>query len=56
MSEWCGGPARSARRPALIILTYAELEADEIDGHVPTVVHLDAKNALLSEPLVTLRS
>jgi aspartate 1-decarboxylase len=40
----------------VIILTYAEFEADEIDGHVPAVVHVDAKNALLSEPMASGRS
>jgi aspartate 1-decarboxylase len=40
----------------VIILTYADFEPDEIPGHTPTVVHVDAKNALLAEPLVTARS
>jgi aspartate 1-decarboxylase len=40
----------------VIILTYADFEPDEIPGHTPTVVHVDSKNALLAEPLVTGRS
>lgn len=35
----------------VIILTYADLDPDEIAGHTPTVVHVDAKNALLADPL-----
>lgn len=32
----------------VIVLTYADLEADEVDGHVPTVVHVDGKNEIVA--------
>ena len=40
----------------VIILTYAEFEPHEIAGHQPTVVHVDAKNALLAEPVAVTGS
>lgn len=35
----------------VIIFAWADLEADEIDGHHPTVVHVDANNRQLKAPL-----
>jgi aspartate 1-decarboxylase len=32
----------------VIILTYADLEADEVHGHEPTVVHVDSKNEIVA--------
>lgn len=40
----------------VIILTYATLDAEEMAGHTPTVVHVDTKNALLAEPLAPVRT
>jgi aspartate 1-decarboxylase len=31
----------------VIILTYADYEADELEGHAPTVVHVDQRNRQL---------
>lgn len=45
-----GAAARLVQRgDKIIIITYAQLSADEIPGHRPTVVHVDEKNRILAE-------
>jgi len=47
-----GAAARLAKPgDKVILITYADYDADELDAHAPTVVHVDAANRPHSHPL-----
>ena len=52
-----GAAARLVHRgDKVIVITYADYETAELDGYSPTVVHVDADNAVIDETTAKLEA